>query len=129
LGVALQLTNIMRDLRPDAERGRIYLPLVELKRFNYPEADLLASRYTPAFVELMHFQAERARSFYQFAWAAFPKQDARRLVAAEIMGRIYYALFRAIEASDFRVFDRRIRIRSAQKLLIAFRCWVRARFI
>lgn len=129
LGVALQLTNIMRDLRPDAERGRIYLPLVELKRFNYPEADLLASRYTPAFVELMHFQAERARSFYQSAWAAFPTQDARRLVAAEIMGRIYYALFRAIEASDFRVFDRRIRIRSAQKLLIAFRCWVRARFI
>jgi phytoene synthase len=129
LGVALQLTNIMRDLKPDAERGRIYLPLVELKRFNYPEADLLAGRYTPAFVELMHVQAERARGFYQGAWAAYPKHEARRLVAAESMGQIYYALFRTIEASEFRVFDRRIRIHAGNKLLIALRCWMKARFI
>jgi len=129
LGVALQLTNILRDLKTDAERGRIYLPLAELKRFNYSESDLLASRYSPAFHELMRFQADRARGFYREAWAALPERDARRLYAAQIMGKIYYVLLSSIEASDFRVFDRRIRISSPRKLLIAFQAWAKARLL
>ena len=127
LGVALQLTNIMRDLKTDAERGRVYLPLAELKRFNYSEADLLAGRYAPAFMELMRFQVDRARSYYEGAWAAMPKEDAKRLYAAEIMGRIYYALLKTIERNQFRVFDRRLRVPTTRKLLIAFGCWAWSR--
>jgi len=125
LGVALQLTNILRDLGPDAERGRIYLPQDELKRFRYPEEDLLQGRYTPAFVDLMRFQADRARAYFRAARAAFPIQDRRRLVAAEIMGAIYFALLRAIERRQFRVFGERVRLSAARKLAIALRCWLR----
>lgn len=127
LGVALQLTNILRDLQPDAERGRIYLPLDELKRFGYPEEDLLRGRYTPAFRDLMRFQADRARAYFRAARAAFPPADRRRLVAAEIMGAIYFALLEAIERRQFRVFGERVQLSTAKKLAIALRCWLRTR--
>ena len=107
LGIALQLTNIMRDLKTDAERGRIDPPLDELRRFGYAEDDLLRGRYTQAYFELMRFQADRTHAYYLAARAALPRADRRRLVAAEIMGIIYRALLRAIEARRFRVFDRR----------------------
>lgn len=124
LGVALQLTNILRDLEPDAARGRIYLPQDELKRFRYAEEDLLQGRYTPAFFELMRFQADRARAYFRAARAAFPVQDRRRLVAAEIMGAIYFALLGAIERRQFRVFGERVQLSAARKLAIALRCWL-----
>jgi 15-cis-phytoene synthase len=119
LGIALQLTNIMRDLRADAERGRIYLPLDELRRFQYSEEELLRGRYTQAYLELMRFQADRTHAYYRAARAALPRVDRRRLVAAEIMGCIYHALLRTIEGRRFRVFDRRIRLSAARKLALA----------
>ena len=115
LGVALQLTNILRDLRTDAERGRIYLPLDEIRRFGYSEDELLHGRHTPAFLALMRFQADRAHAYYRAARSARPPADRRRLVAAEIMGRIYHALLREIEARQFRVFDSRIRVSNSEE--------------
>src|SRR5215472_727489 len=106
LGVALQLTNILRDVEPDARAGRVYVPQEDLRRFGVTVEQLTAGRYTPEFVELMRWEATRARRYYDEAWAALPTVDARRLFAAEIMGRTYYALLRAIEESRFRVFGR-----------------------
>jgi len=126
LGVALQLTNIMRDLRTDAERGRIYLPLDELRRFGYPEEDLLRGRYTQAYYELMRFQADRTHAYYRAARAALPRVDRRRLVAAEIMGVIYHALLRTIEGRRFRVFERRLRLSAPRKLALALGVYLRA---
>ncbi|MGH7321020.1 MAG: presqualene diphosphate synthase HpnD [Candidatus Rokuibacteriota bacterium] len=125
LGVALQLTNILRDLRPDAERGRIYLPLDELRRFGYAEEDLLRGRHTRAFQQLMRFQADRAHAYYRAARAALPRADRRRLVAAEIMGVIYRALLRTIEAKDFRVFGRRVSLSAPRKLCLALGAYLR----
>ncbi len=127
LGVALQLTNILRDLHADARQGRIYIPAEDLRRFGVTPDDLRLGRYTPEFVELMEFEARRARSFYRRAWELLPEVDARRLFAAEIMGRIYFALLRAIEARRYRVFDERISVRVSRRLAIALRCWVGAR--
>jgi phytoene synthase len=126
LGVALQLTNIMRDLRTDADRGRIYLPLDELRRFGYSEEDLLRGRYTQAYFELMRFQADRTHAYYRAARAARPRVDRRRLVAAEIMGVIYHRLLRAIEARRFHVFERRIRLSAPRKLALALGVYLRA---
>jgi len=89
--------------------------------------DLKAGRHTDAFVQLMTLQAARARHFYRAAWAAFPVADARSLVAAEIMGRIYHALLEAIEARGFRVLDQRVALSRRRKIAIALRCWAAAR--
>jgi phytoene synthase len=126
LGTALQLTNILRDLQADAERGRVYLPQEDLRRFGVSAEDLRAGRYTPEFVALMRFEAERARQFYARARAALPREDERRLFAAEIMGRIYYSLLRDIESRRFRVFGERISVPITRKLAIALRCWAGA---
>jgi phytoene synthase len=127
LGVALQLTNILRDLQPDAQRGRIYVPQADLRRFGVTPEDLRLGRYTPEFVELMEFEAGRARSFYRRAWEVLPEADARRLFAAEIMGRIYFALLKTIEARRYRVFDGQISVPLPTKLAIAVRGWAGAR--
>ena len=126
LGVALQLTNIIRDLKGDAERGRIYLPQDELARFGYREEELLGGAYTPAFNELMRFAGHRARQYFQDAQQLLAEEDRRSLVAAEIMGAIYYRLLEAIEASRYRVFDRTITLPAAHKLWIALSIWARS---
>jgi len=128
LGTALQLTNIIRDVGLDARDGRVYVPRQDLRAFGVTPEDLRAGRYTDAFVRLMTHQAERARRFYGLARESFPQADARSLVPAEIMGRIYLALLEEIEARRFRVFDERIVVPTARKVAIALRCWVAARF-
>jgi phytoene synthase len=127
LGIALQLTNIIRDVGVDARAGRVYLPRTDLARFGVEVDDLRHARYTPAFVALMAHQAERARSFYALARQSFPAADARSLVAAEIMGHIYFALLGEIEARGFRVLDDRVTLPARRKLAIALRCWAAAR--
>jgi len=127
LGVALQLTNILRDVQVDARIGRVYLPQADLRRFGVPADDLTEGRYTPAFVQLMTFEAARAHEYYRRAWAALPPADARRLFAAEIMGRTYFALLREIEARRFDVFTHRVTVPAARRLAIALRCWIGAR--
>ena len=127
LGIALQLTNILRDVGSDAESGRVYVPRADLRAFDVTEDDLRAGRYTPAFVALMERQAGRAHYFYRRARSAFPVADARSLVAAEVMGRIYFALLREIEARRFEVFGERIALPTRRKVAIALRCWAAAR--
>ena len=128
LGVALQLTNIMRDVQPDALAGRVYLPQEDLERFGVTADDLSTGRYTPAFVRLMEYQAVRARAYYERAWAALPRADQRTLFAAEIMGRTYFALLETIERRRFRVFGGRVSVPTPRKLGIALRCWVQSRW-
>jgi 15-cis-phytoene synthase len=126
LGVALQLTNIMRDLKGDAERGRIYLPLEDLTRVGYREEELLQCAYTPAFIELMGVAATRARQYFHRARHLLTEEDRRSLVAAEIMGAIYYRLLETIEAQHYRVFDRTITLPTSHKLWIALSIWARS---
>lgn len=126
LGIAFQLTNILRDVGVDAQRGRIYLPQDELRRFGYSEEELLAGRYNRAFTELMRFQCERARGFFQAASAALTAEDKRSLLAAEIMRAIYYRLLLRIEARRYDVFRADISIGKPRKLLLAGGLWLRS---
>jgi phytoene synthase len=128
LGVALQITNILRDVQADARVGRVYLPQADLRRFGVTADDLAQGHYTSQFVQLMAFEAARARDYYQRAWAALPAGDARRLFAAEIMGRTYFALLRAIEARRFDVFGRRVALPAPRRVAIALRCWLGSRW-
>src|SRR5204863_7885114 len=101
LGIALQLTNIVRDVAEDAGRGRIYLPREDLAAFAVDEEDLLAGRRTPAVLRLLQFEAQRARLHYLRARAAIGPAERAHLVAAEIMGDIYYALLVRMESARF----------------------------
>jgi phytoene synthase len=127
LGTALQLTNIMRDVGADARAGRVYVPRQELRQFGVPVEDLVAGRHSDAFTRLMAHQADRARRFYRAAAAARPAADARTLVPAEIMGRIYHALLEEIEARGFRVLGDHVTLPARRKVAIAVRCWAAAR--
>jgi phytoene synthase len=129
LGVALQLTNILRDVREDAGRGRVYLPADDLARFGVKEEDLFAGRYTEAFFDLMTFEAGRAHRYYEEARAALPKSARRKLASAETMGEIYFALLRAIEARGFRVFDERVTVPNGEKMKIAISHFFSSHFL
>jgi 15-cis-phytoene synthase len=119
LGMALQLTNILRDVGSDHERGRIYLPEEDRERFGYTEEALARRERNQAFLELMRFQAARARSFFAAADREADRLDRKRLVAAEIMGRVYRRLLERIEASGFDVFRREIRVPRVERVWIA----------
>lgn len=128
LGMALQLTNILRDVGVDARAGRVYVPQEDLRAFGVSAEDLCEGRYSPPFVRLMECQAARARGFYRAAWASYPLVDARSLVPAEIMGRIYYALLHEIERCRFRVLGSRVTLPARRKVAVALGCWLRARY-
>jgi phytoene synthase len=121
LGIAFQLTNIIRDVGEDASRGRIYLPQDELARHSVTAADLFGRRVTPAFTALMTVQVARARAFYARALTALPKSDRRAQRPGLIMAAIYQALLRAIERDGFRVLDRRISLSPLAKAWIAWK--------
>jgi phytoene synthase len=127
LGIALQLTNILRDLKADAARGRIYLPLDEIDRFGYSEPELLAGVRNAAFVDLMRHQVERADRHFALAARALPERERPRLLAAEVMGAIYRRLLRRIEADGFRVFERRITVPRTTQIALALRAWATGR--
>lgn len=119
LGRALQLTNIMRDIREDFENGgRIYLPLEDLTNFGYTEDDLAAGRWNDRFVALMNFEAERAASYFHQAAALVPEADSRALAPARIMAEIYQELLAQMRRDGFRVFDKRYRVSGPRKLWI-----------
>jgi len=130
LGLALQLTNILRDVGEDfANGGRIYLPREDLARFGYTPEDLAASRHNAAFLALMRFEAERARGFYAAATEALPPGDRRALVAAEIMHSVYRRLLDRMERDDFHVFGQRYSLGRLRKLGLITRAILRARFL
>src|SRR5256885_7467381 len=115
LGLALQMTNIIRDVGKDLRSGRIYLPQEDLARFDYPEVDLLQRKYTDAFVRLMEFESDRAEDFFSRAAALLPREDRRSMVAAEIMASVYHALLRRMKSDRFRVFDKEYRLSKIEK--------------
>jgi len=110
LGYALQLTNILRDVSEDAEVGRIYLPLEDMKRFGYGEEDLLAGKYDTRFFALAEFISSRAEEFYTEAEAALPEADRKSMKCSELMRVIYRQLLEKMKADQFRVFDKRYRL-------------------
>jgi phytoene synthase len=124
LGKALQLTNILRDVRADGQRGRIYLPLAELARFKVSPEEILRREYSPRFFELASSVARRARHFYQLARRTLPPVDRRSMVAAELMGAVYWRLLRKLERQQFQVFGPEpTRLSGAQKTLLVLRAW------
>lgn len=126
LGLAFQLTNIVRDVGEDARRGRIYLPLDELARYGVTEADILTGRESEAFRRLMEFQIERALHYYEQALSELPAADRRDQRAGLVMAAIYRALLDEIRRDGSRVLTRRTSLTPIRKLWIAWRTWVTA---
>ena len=130
LGLALQLTNILRDVGEDFANGRrIYLPREDLARFHYTAEDLAARRHNDTFLALMRFEAARAREFYASAVQARPARDRRALVAAEIMRGIYRRLLERMAADDFHVFTQRYSLGRLTKLGLIAGAVLRAHFV
>jgi len=121
LGVAFQLTNIVRDVGEDARRGRIYLPQEDLARFGVPASTLTAGVVTPEFRALMTFEAQRARAWYDRAFAQLDPGDRHAQRPGLIMAAIYRTLLDEIERDGFRVLDRRIALTPLRKLWIAWK--------
>ena len=127
LGIAFQLTNILRDVREDAARNRIYIPLEDLARFEVNEKEILAGSHSERFERLMRFEADRARSYYEEAERALPEEDRPSLLAAEAMRLIYGAILRRIVDSNYHVLDRRHRLSTPRKLYLVGRAWASGR--
>ena len=127
LGLAFQLTNIIRDVGEDARKGRVYLPLDDLQRFGVTVGEILGARHSDRFVELMRFEADRARQQYARAYAMLPEADRRAQRPGLIMAAIYATLLDEIERDRFLVLDRRTSLTPIRKLLLAWRTWVRGR--
>jgi phytoene synthase len=127
LGLALQLTNIIRDVKGDAERGRIYLPQEDLARFGCTSEDLNQSRLTPEVARLLAFEVTRAREYYHRASQLLPSLDRKAMVAAEIMGRIYREVLERIERGGFDVFSSRVRVPKSRQATLAIDTWLRTR--
>lgn len=129
LGMALQLTNILRDIKSDAAIGRIYIPTDDLEQFGCTEKDILDSNYNKNFVELMKFQCERAKSFYTKADAYLVKSERNRMLSARIIEKIYFGILRKIEKSGYNVFKKRIRLSNFRKLLIAYGVFIKYKIL
>lgn len=125
LGLAFQLTNIIRDVGEDARRDRIYLPVDELARFNVSAGDILQCRESPGFQQLMEYQIERAQGYYRDAFAALPPVDRKSQRAGLVMAAIYQALLNEIRRDSSRVLTQRISLTPLRKLWIAWKTWIK----
>ena len=126
LGLAFQLTNIIRDVGEDARRNRIYLPMDELERFNVTAADILNARDSDNFRQLMEFQYQRAQQFYNQAFATLPQADRKTQRAGLVMAAIYRTLLDEIRNESYPVLRQRTALTPLRKLWIAWRTWVKA---
>lgn len=124
LGLAFQLTNIIRDVGDDAHRGRIYLPADEMKRFDVKAAEILDRQYSDRFVELMRFQTQRAKRFYREAIKALPDVDRRAQRPGLMMAAIYHTLLEEIERDNWHVLDQRVSLTPIRKFWLAWKTWV-----
>ena len=123
LGIAMQLTNIMRDLKEDAERGRIYLPLDELEAFGYSQQQLMDGVVNDEFRKLMRFQAERARGYFASGSRLMPLLGPRARACPGVLAAVYGALLDSIESAGYDVFERRIALSTRRKLFIMAKTW------
>ncbi len=125
LGMAFQLTNIIRDIGEDARRGRIYIPMDELKQFNVPAADILNGKYSDNFTALMQFQYERAEKYYEQAFAQLPAIDRKNQRPGLIMAAIYRTLLAEIKDENFQVLLQRSSLPPMRKLWLAAKTWIK----
>ncbi|MGE5410924.1 MAG: presqualene diphosphate synthase HpnD [Clostridiales bacterium] len=125
LGLALQLTNILRDVKTDAQNGRIYLPQQDLDKFNYSENELLNNVYNNNFVSLMKYEADRAREYFNKANRSLDFEDKPAMFAARAMQHIYYKLLQKIEAKNYNIYNNNIRVSKLEKAGIALGVWAK----
>jgi 15-cis-phytoene synthase len=125
LGLAMQMTNILRDVKADAVNGRIYLPQDDHLKFNYSEKDILENIYSPEFVSLMAFEAGRAQNFFNKANELLDLEDRSSLFAARAMQHIYQKLLRKLEKEKFDVYSKRIRVNKFEKAAISLGVWAK----
>ncbi len=125
LGIALQLTNILRDISKDAKNGRIYLPQEDLNKFNYSESDLLSFNYNNNFRELMIYESSRAKMYFDSATSHLNLEDKRTMFAARAMQHIYYKILEKIIDKDYDVYNNEIKVNKIEKVGIALGVWAK----
>jgi phytoene synthase len=125
LGIALQLTNILRDIKKDAENGRIYLPQEDLKKFNYNENDILNHTYNSNFTEMMKYESDRAKEYFDKATASLNIEDKAEMFAARAMQHIYYKMLGKIVDVDYDVYNNNIKVSTFQKVGISVGVWAK----
>lgn len=128
LGIALQLTNILRDIRKDLENDRIYLPKEDMERFSYSEDDLFSRKYNNNFIELMKFQVERVEYYFKLASSSLSKEDVKSMFPARAMQSVYYNLLQKIVDNNYDVLNKTIRVNNFEKLYIALLVWMKNLF-
>jgi phytoene synthase len=126
LGKALQLVNILRDIQRDAQRGRIYIPQEDLDRFGVRPGELMAGTYNDPFIELMQFECDRARNYFQLARQMLPSEDRSSMKTAEIMASIYWGILKRIQKRCYNVFGKRVRVPRPVKLWTALTVYLGA---
>ena len=125
-GKGSSIDNILRDVRSDAERGRIYLPVSELQRFEVGPEEILGQKYSARFHALAKSVADRARGFYRHAREALPEVDRRSMASAELMGSVYWRLLEKLDRRRYNVFDSdSTRLSQGQKLFLVLQTWFR----
>jgi 15-cis-phytoene synthase len=125
LGIALQLTNILRDIKKDAERGRIYLPQEDILRFNYSDSKIFSGSFNKEFKQLMHYEVNRAKGYFEAATNNLNMDDKPSMFAARAMQHIYYKMLEKIEDADYNVYDNNINVSKIEKVGIAFGVWAK----
>ena len=125
LGIALQLTNILRDIKKDAKNGRVYLPQEDLKKFNYSEIELYSSAYNLNFINLMQYEVERAKRYFEKATEELDLDDKPAMFAARAMQHIYYKLLRKITDAKYDVYNKNIRVSNFEKIGISVGVWAK----
>lgn len=125
LGIALQLTNILRDIKKDSEAGRIYLPQEDLKKFNYNENDILNQTYNTNFKEMMKYESDRAKKYFDKATRCLNLEDKAAMFAARAMQHIYYKMLGKIVDADYDVYNRNIKVSTFQKVGISVGVWAK----
>lgn len=129
LGMALQLTNILRDVKIDAENGRIYLPKEDMDHFNYTEAELLNNVYNENFVLLMRHEADKAKHYFELADKSLRFEDKPSMFAARAMQHIYFRLLQKLEAANFNVFEKKIKVSKFDKTALAIGVWAKYKLV
>jgi phytoene synthase len=125
LGIALQLTNILRDIKRDSQKGRIYLPQEDMEKFNYTEKDIKSQSYNQNFIELMKYEADRAKFYFDEATKCLNRDDKKAMFAARAMQHIYYRMLEKIVDADYNIYQKDIKVRSFEKIGISLGVWAK----
>lgn len=128
LGIAMQLTNILRDIKVDALNGRIYIPEEDLVKFGYTEKDLLEFKYNDSFIKLMKFECKRAREYFEKANSCFVPENRKMLFPARIVEKIYFAILKKIEKMDYNVYIKEAQISKLKKFYFTVGVYLKYNF-